>query len=145
MPSEKKDKVNSPWKDILLQIAKSMFSLKKHPVTRRQCRPMKNAWTQFCDTCSSWRGRGLACMPGSIPAKTDQSNEALTNWNASLTTPDNSYDCVNTICVCKSCNGLSANNEIILLLRHLIPYFQSRKIHSRLKIIGKIMENSFYM
>lgn len=34
---KKNDKVNSPWKDILLQKAKSMFSLKKkHPVTRRQ-------------------------------------------------------------------------------------------------------------
>lgn len=48
-------------------------------------------------------------MPGSIPALTDQSSEALTNQNASLTTVQNRYDCVNTICVYKSYNGLTSN------------------------------------
>lgn len=83
------------------------FPQKEHPLTTRQYRSMKNAWTQFCE--SSWRGRGLACMPGSIPALTDQSSEALTNQDASLTTQQNRYDCVNTICVYKSYNGLTSN------------------------------------
>lgn len=48
-------------------------------------------------------------MPGSIPALTDQSSEALTNQDASLTTQQNRYDCVNTICVYKSYNGLTSN------------------------------------
>lgn len=90
------------------------FPQKEHPLTRRQYRPMKNAWTQFCE--SSWRGRGLACMPGSIPALTDQSSEALTNQNASLTTVQNRYDCVNTICVYKSYNGLTSN-----IKKHPLP------------------------
>lgn len=83
------------------------FPQKEHPLTTRQYRSMKNAWTQFCE--SSWRGRGLACMPGSIPALTDQSSEALTNQDASLTTQQNRYDCVNTIWVYKSYNGLTSN------------------------------------
>lgn len=83
------------------------FPQKEHPLTTRQYRSMKNAWTQFCE--SSWRGRDLACMPGSIPALTDQSSEALTNQDASLTTQQNRYDCVNTICVYKSYNGLTSN------------------------------------
>lgn len=55
-------------------------------------------------------------MPGSIPALTDQSSEALTNQNASLTTVQNRYDCVNTICVYKSYNELTSN-----IKKHPLP------------------------
>lgn len=51
-------------------------------------------------------------MPGSIPALTDQSSEALTNQNASLTTVQNRY----AICVYKSYNGLTSN-----IKKHPLP------------------------